>query len=427
LWKNDTTGAYIPAFNTLSDYKTYRTNVDPFITYITRGGSSHRVRTRWFNTTNTNNTDQESKANLFYTEYQFQKKFKKSLTLTAGLVNIFSNIKSELYNNHNGSQHAGYIQTDIQWKKLTLSAGTRSEKNSVDELTDNWTYVYRAGANFHLFSQTYLRASAGQGYRFPSVAERFIKTSIGGVNIFPNPELQPEKGISMEAGVRQMFRFGNWQGFADAALFENDYKNMMEFVFALWGNTHDLFADNGFKSVNIGKTRIRGVEITLAAEGKFGSEFSIAIQAGYTYLDPRQLTYDSAYALKIGPSNVQGTDSTDFLKYRYRHMVKGNVEITRKKISLGIDVRFTSRMENIDKIFTSQFLDNSFQPGLGIGDYLKYQRAGDLVTDIRIRYQFNRVFGISFIVKNALNHIYMQRPADMQPPRSFALQASLKF
>ena len=89
IWQNDTTGAYVPATNTLSSYKTYRTNMDPFITYANKRGSVHKIRTRWFNTTNTNNTDQDSKANLYYTEYQYQKHFQEYLTLTGGVVNTY--------------------------------------------------------------------------------------------------------------------------------------------------------------------------------------------------------------------------------------------------------------------------------------------------------------------------------------------------
>ncbi len=425
LWKNDTSGAYIPAPNTLSESNTYRTSVDPFLTYTTRGGSSHKLRTRWFNTTNKNNTDQNSIGNLYYTEYQYQKRFKETFTLTAGLVNIVSVVNSELYGDHNGYQRAGYLQGDLKWKRFTASAGARVEQNKVDEFKDSLTPVFRAGVNYHAFKETYFRVSAGQGYRFPSIAEKYIETYIGSVKIYPNEDLQPENGNSFEAGIRQGFRFGNCLGYFDFAVFQNDYFDMIEFVFAQWGP--NPFTDNGFKSINVGDTKIKGFEISMMGQFKIKNEVTILIQGGYTYLDPRQITYDSLYVKKLGPDIVMGSDSTDFLKYRYRHMIRGDLEFNYRKISLGVSMRYTSFMENIDWIFTSVFLNDVSPPGLGIDDYRKYHHHGDMIFDIRTGYTLSKNVQLSFIVKNVFNHIYMQRPADMQAPRTFNLQGSFRF
>jgi iron complex outermembrane receptor protein len=427
LWKNDTSGAYMPAPGTLSDSRTYRTNIDPFVTYTTLGGSSHRLRTRYFNTTNENNTDQNSIGNLYYAEYQYQKRIKNSVTLTGGLVNVYSKVESQLYGYHTGNQSAAYIQGDLKWKRLIFSAGARTEKSKVDEFKDEWTPVFRSGINYHFLKETYVRASAGQGYRIPSIAERFIQTSIGGLVIFPNADLEPEYGQSYEIGIRQNIKIKNWIASIDVAVFENDYRNMMEFAFAQWGPITEE-KSIGFKSLNVGKTRIRGVEVTVMGQGNVG-ELKINFQLGYTYLDPKQLTYDSAYSVKIGLSNVKGSDSSDFLKYRYRDMFKGDLEFNFRKISLGLSVRYNSRMKNIDNLFVNGIIDGipGFEPGLGIADYRKYRTKGDVVFDLRTSYLLIKNLQIAIIAKNILNYIYMQRPADMQPPRSVALQASLKF
>lgn len=427
LWKNDTSGAYIPALNTLSDSKTYRTNIDPFISFSSRRGGFHKIRTRWFNSTNKNNTDQNSRSDLFYTEYQYQKHFKNLITLTSGVVNIISKVNSQLYGYHKGNQIGLYFQGDLRLKKIVLSMGARIEQNKVDEKRDSWTPVFRTGINYHVLEGTYLRASAGQGYRFPSIAEKFIRTNVGGINIFPNENLQSEKGLSIEAGLKQLFRFGKCQGSIDVAVFQNDYQNMIEFVFAQWATNLGFLQNSGFKSVNIGNTRIKGIEISSTGVLKMPNEINTIVQMGYTFIDPRQLTYDSAYVKKIGPDNVKGSDSTDFLKYRYRHLIRGDIDIEWKKFSFGGSVRYNSRMENIDKIFTSGLLDVSFPPGLGIGDYRKYHNHGDLVIDLRTSYIFFNNIKITFVVKNVINYIYMQRPADMQPPRTFVIQGSVKF
>ena len=111
IWQNDTTGAYLPSGGTggstsLSGYITHRTNVDPYITYVTRGGSTHKIRTRYFRTNNENTTNQESIAGFYYGEYQYQKKFSDALSLSGGLVATASKVTSELYRNHSGSGYA---------------------------------------------------------------------------------------------------------------------------------------------------------------------------------------------------------------------------------------------------------------------------------------------------------------------------------
>ena len=426
LFKNDTTGAFQPAANTLSDYTTKRTNIDPNVTYVGKNGSTHKLRTRWFNTTNENNTNQGSTANLLYAEYQYQKRFGEKFVLSGGAVKIKSTVKSELYKDHDGSQTAAYVQGDLKWKRFTFSAGGRVEQNKVDTVKDAWTPVFRSGVNFHPFGETYFRASAGQGYRFPSIAEKFVRTNIGAIDIFPNPNLSSEKGLSMEVGVKQGIRIGKWNGFIDAAVFRNEYKNMIEFSFGHWETTGSFFG-NGFKSANIGNTRIDGLELSIMGTGKIAGELTMTVLAGYTYLKPIQLTFDSSYVNIIGAPNIKGSDSTDFLKYRFKHMAKADVEFGWRKLKVGMSWRFTSRMENIDNIFVNGLIDFGFPPGLGIGYYRKYHRGGDSVFDSRVSYELTKNLSLALIVKNVFNYIYMQRPADVQPQRTTVCQLSVRF
>lgn len=425
IWKNDSTGAYQPAPTTLSDYTTYRTNLDPFITYIGKKGSSHKIRTRWFNSKNENNTNQESTGNVYYAEYQFQKRFGEKATVTAGLVDQENKVKSELYLDHSGNQLAAYVQGDVKWKILTFSAGARVEQNKIDSIREDWNPVFRGGINAHILKGTYLRASIGQGYRFPSVAERFVRTNVGSLYIYPNPGLNSEKGYSAEVGFRQVLKFGSWIGYFDAAAFQSQYENMMEFIFAQWGKPSDPLVGFGFSSVNVGKTKIKGFDLSLMAEGKIVGELSATLMLSYTYLDPKQTTYDSAYVAKAGIGQVRGSDSTDFLKYRFRHMGKADLEFNFRKFSLGGSLRYNSKMENIDYIFLTPLFDQISPPGLGIGDYRLQHDRGDLVLDARAGYQLNKNVKATFIVKNVTNYIYMQRPADMQAPRIFFFQLGI--
>ena len=94
LWQNGDS-AYYPQGGTVSDYHTIRATIDPFITYYTPKGNRHSLRTRYFNATNINNTNQESRADVWYGEYQYQLHLKKELNITSGITGTYSEVHSD--------------------------------------------------------------------------------------------------------------------------------------------------------------------------------------------------------------------------------------------------------------------------------------------------------------------------------------------
>ena len=435
IWANDTSGAYKPLggihpdSTTISFYTTYRTSIDPFMTYLDKKGNSFKIRTRYFNTINTNNTNQASTSELYYVEFQYQKKFSDQLILTGGIVKNSSKVTSELYSNHDGSNPAYFLQTDAKWNRFTFSFGARAEQNRVDDVKDKFTSVVRAGINYRVLTATYLRASYGQGYRFPSIAEKFIRTEVGGLVIYPNDSVTAEKGFSSEIGIRQGIQFHGWKGLFDVAAFWTEYRNMIEFTFGTWGMPNDPFFGLGFRAFNTGDTRITGLDLSLSGTGRIG-QFNITILAGYTYMEPVQLTFDSMYIKKTtlpyyDSTMYLGSDSSDFLKYRFSHLAKLDLEIGYKKISLGFGFRYNSFMKNIDKLFVDPLLGSLITPG--VANYRKLHRKGDMVYDLRTAFQYSPNIKLSLICKNVLNNVFMQRPADMQPPRTYVVQLGFVF
>ena len=60
---------------------------------------------------------------------------------------------------------------------------------------------------------------------------------------------------------------------------------MMEFSFGQWGSFISMDQTGlGFKSVNVGKTEISGVEISMNGQGKINENLSINIISGYTFM-----------------------------------------------------------------------------------------------------------------------------------------------
>ena len=341
LWQ-DADSVLIPqggtdtATTTLSDYQTIRINVDPYLTYFSKKGYKHSLRSRWYNTTNRNNTNQAATANTYYAEYQFSKRNKeKSNHFTAGLTTMYTSVVSELYGNHNSNNLAAYAQVDKKFfDKLNISGGIRFEYFRIDtaETSSSFTIgesklpvqpVLRAGATYELGQYTFLRASYGQGYRFPTIAEKYVSTSVSLLNIFPNPMVEPETGWSAEIGLKQGFKINKFKGYIDIAGFANQYDNMMEFMFGIYntdGSPWDYttgfpsLSNFGAQSQNVQTARITGFDIQLMGAGHLTDDLQFNIFSGYTYMNPISLNTDSAYV------STFSNDSTNMLKYRFTHI-----------------------------------------------------------------------------------------------------------
>jgi outer membrane cobalamin receptor len=447
IWQDADSGAYRPMGGEVSNYVTIRANVDPYVTYFNKKGDRLSLRTRYFTTRNINDTQQESFADLYYSEFQYQKQYSETFTTTYGAVAIYSDVTSDLYENHNANNLAAFAQIDKKWGKFSFSAGVRAEyfrTDTIESIQDLSIYpmqgvfrdtinvvrntpvkpVFRLGTNYHAAEATYIRASYGMGYRFPSIAERFIRTNAGGLQIYPNPDLRPETGWSAEIGVKQGMKLGSWKGFFDVAGFMTRYRNMMEFSFGPWG-PDTLSFGIGIKALNVGEAMIKGIDLSWMGTGKIIGDLELTLLAGYTYINPmignlRDTIFDDVLYI----STLSDT-SSNMLKYRFRHLVKADVQLDYKKFSTGLSFRYNSFMVNVDRFFEDPFFGPLLSPG--VADYRRRNNQGDYIFDYRIAYQMQETSKIALIINNVLNREYMIRPADIQAPRTVAIQYTLAF
>jgi iron complex outermembrane receptor protein len=219
--------------------------------------------------------NQDNQSKNLYGEYQVQRFFSGlQLMLTAGAVSSYNYSNSPLYSGTQQSRnHAAFLQLDqTVLHKLSLTAGARYEYFNMNGQEEGKP-VFRAGANYELAKTSFLRASYGQGYRFPSIAERYIQTSVGVLNIFPNPALNSESGWNAEIGFKQGFSFKKIKGFIDLAFFYSRYQNMIDFNLGVWKPITDPFnpfPSFGFISLNIGETQIPGLDVSINLERKVG-------------------------------------------------------------------------------------------------------------------------------------------------------------
>lgn len=422
FWNNADSGLFVPAEGTVSLNQGFKITVDPFVHYFDQKGNRHKLLSRYYGNHNeTPGVEQSNFSDLYYAEYQYQKHVEKiNLVLTAGMLANQAHVQAALYGDstYTASNQAIYVQADKKlFSKLNVSTGMRYEFNQIGTLQESRP-VFRAGANYQLAPYTYVRASWGQGYRFPTIAEKYISTGISGLSIFPNPDLTSETGYSAEIGIKQGLKISNWQGMLDASVFISEYNDMMEFTFGYYTTTGTAIAP-GFKSLNIGDTRIQGYEISFIGQGKFGTVPTTLI-LGYTYIDPTFQVFDSLQdALSSADYNV--------LKYRFRHTVKFDVESTFGQFRVGVTCNYNSFMEAVDAAFVDPII-----PAInlyiieGLQDYRDAHNTGDYVLDIRMAYSLKNSNEISLICANTLNRMYSQRPAMMEAPRNIMVKYSVR-
>ncbi len=217
IWKSDTF-AYTPSggadlndpASTLTVNTGLTASVDPYIKVYDKKNNLHTLKSRYYfvDRTNLTNDAQSTKSGILYGEYQFQRKWSQGTVMTAGGSAIRSTVTSNLFGDHYSNNYAVYAQFEKRYNKLDITGGVRFEYFEQDNKRGDSDFFFgndslnlgklpvypilRLGMHYELFKFTHLRASFGQGIRYPSVAERYTFTSVGALNIFPNENLRPE-------------------------------------------------------------------------------------------------------------------------------------------------------------------------------------------------------------------------------------------
>jgi outer membrane receptor protein involved in Fe transport len=490
------TAIYIPRINTITETTILRFNIDPFFTAYDKKEGRHRLQTRYYHVNNQSPAQNQSNlSHLAYAEYQYQRKFKiessffGDLKLVTGVVGQYTNSTSQLYGNaeYHIANAAVYVQAEQGFFKqknsdnckLNVTFGARFEYNRIESpdsiqsgtsltenpypIFDSFTpldsislstkaknirpVVFRVGINYEVTPFTFIRASWGEGFRYPTIAERYISTQIGtgipSLSIRANPRLLPESGWSAEIGIKQGFKIGNFKGFVDFSGFWTEYQNMMEFTFGGGQPQNTNLGNLFFQSVNIDDTRIRGFEFSLMGTGNIGP-VSFNVMTGYTFIAPEFQNWDN-------DSTIRQLSSADYniLKYRNVHTFKFDLEafFLKKALSIGISLNYNSSMVAVDNAFEDLLWDDpSIQapsPLLGVDDVFGIKNYRDNINDgetislsarIGYRYAFknkddNEIAAVklSLVGKNLLNQEYTIRPALVGAPTNITVRLDVEF
>ena len=123
-------------------------------------------------------------------------------------------------------------------------------------------------------SDTKVRVHAGNGYRSPSLYERF--GSGGSGFYYGNPELKPERSIFVDGGVDQYFLGDKWQ--ASATYFFTHLRTIIDFDSTSQDKFNRLF---GYLNAQGGNAR--GVELSVSARP--GARFNFTASYSFTNSD----------------------------------------------------------------------------------------------------------------------------------------------
>jgi iron complex outermembrane receptor protein len=398
-----------------------------------------------------NGTDQNAESNFLEVDNQYQYRFRKDLLIiTAGAPTSFGVSVSNLYpSQHVNYNSAAYVQGEFNYKIVSLQAGLRYEVAGLDSVFEKSQPVFRSGINIHAAKATWFRASWGQGYRIPSVAEKYLADPFtNGIVIIPNDTLHDEKSWSSEIGFRQGFKILDWKLFLDASLYYSQYKDFIEYQPGFYPNVdshgNQLFPDSderygeliGIKPINIQNARLGGYELDLITNGKLGP-VGVDILAGYTYTYPTSLVdTPGSYSLrdfwrdmfKYNFTRITNpTAQSHLLPYQQRQLFHADIQVNYWRAYLGTTLSFVSDPENANNQEYNALALFLYHDPDALSDYLAQHSHGDFIVDIRAGVKITQHFKMGFIVKNLTNRIYELRPGKTEPIRNYTLQFGYTF
>lgn len=357
----------------------YRTNVDDNIDPLGPDAASKLV----------------SHATSYSIEEQLTHTLADRTLLTYGAQSTGNVVKSNYYGDRSQWDAALYGQMEFRpLANLITTVGLRGTMSRTEDLPLETHVDPKIGLSYIVDDDFSLRASAGTGFRAPSVAERFVATRTGTLITMPNPGLVFERSASYEIGGLKTFMAGRVPVLVDAALFWSDYWNLIEPTF-LCG----LPARIQFE--NLTRARMQGIDGHVSAP-LLGEHLSVS--AAYTYMWGRSLTDDAP------------------LKYRPRHLFTAGMNTSWGGLFAAADFRFASRVDSVD-----EGLNTCINPLTGYSVIPDFeQRVQTLVTDARVGVNLNTVAGLPLIITlnvyNLFQYYYTEIPANLAPIRNFLVQ-----
>jgi iron complex outermembrane receptor protein len=348
------------------------------------------IRTSYYNThwKDESASMDNSRAELLRGEVQSTYKFSNNTFLVSGIETSIGKVNSNIFSNPGSKSLGLYSQIDYKLPlPLTISAGARYDYSKLDTINSFYDFSPKLGLNFKLNENTVFRTSIGKGFRAPTLAETFTRTSVSGVTIKPNPKLKPEHNFTFEFGLKQSLYD---RIVIDAAFFQNEYYDFIE---------PGVDPQDGLvQFTNLMRARIQGAELNLDLNILPNT---LHFNVNYVYLWTRDI------------------ENKKSLKYRPRNLVYATLDYTLGQLEFATNFRFWSRIEEMD----FELVDLDIVPD---GD----KRVPVYVLDLRASYANSFLdipVKINLNANNVLNYNYIEIIGNLSPIRNFSLSLEVMF
>lgn len=339
----------------------------------------------------------QSKAIALNSEIQANYSITSRSALTFGLNSTNTTVSSITYGDQRQDIYAAYIQNESKiTQDFLMTLGVRADyedfktNESNGDLADGELVLSpKLGLAYNYSPILHFRASAGAGFRAPSVAERFSSVSFQGFEVLPNPQLKAEKSWSFEVGANYTVEFYDTPIYFDIAFFQNDLYDLIEPSFVSPTSATILFQ-------NVTRAKIQGLEF---ATKSFIAGF-LGLESSLTYMNPRNLAND------------------EILNYRSEILWYNRLLIPYGDFELQVDYRFKSRVKNIDT-----------QLGILVRD--ADARVDMHVVDARLIYNMTNLTGqqlkLTMNISNVFDYYYTTMVGNLGITRMISLMLEAQF
>lgn len=382
-WKN-LDSALIPPADQLGDRViSKRFSASSLFTNIVTDRFTYSIKGIWYHTDWRNDVEvmgDRSISNFMDAEVQFNYQMFSDHIFTGGVQANYNRVRSDIFGRRTGINTAFYLQDEYKMlDDLRFTVGTRFDYSKLDSLKSQFQINPKLGVAFSNDPLTSFRFSVGRAFRSPSVGEAFTSTTASGITVIPNPNLKPEKSWSFEAGINQTV---SENINVDASIFQSEYDNLIEAKFVTPPKA---------QFINVTRARIQGLEVS--AKTSFFEKYFL-MNLSYTYLKPMDRV------------------ENDILRFRSKHLFYVNTVMSYWNMELGIDFRYISRIERIDKEFSWYIVDAEKRVPIYVVD-----------THLSSIFIFGDVpFRASFHINNLLQYNFVELIGNIAPIRSFTLR-----
>ena len=259
-----------------------------------------------------------------------------------------------------------WVQSEMKHAEgsKTNSEGTNPYDVGTESSSNNSRPVFNVGLTWSGIPDLTLRATFAQGFRVPSLQEKYVMSAMGGGTILPNPGLKPETSNSYEIGARYVH-----DGLSvDVAAFYSDADDY------IYNPTIDPDTDTS-RYINISSAKTHGVE--LAASYDFENGLTPYVSATWMR---RKFDYGTLSTWKTGVPEWSGRAGV-----RFKHALSENVDF-----NADVYGRFSSN--SVEKTESETLHYNNWQTanvafGFDFGDEKQYSVTAEVLNLFDKRYR----------------------------------------